>query len=162
MLPVDNLAGTVISTGNTSYTKRGIMDQDQARNLALGYAWAYEDATGRPTAGGNATAISSATFAMAFTAGWSDYNAAKRGSMTSVQSAYFSWQASGGRTIFHSALTELELQALQHAPGTAQASPAADDYRASIDRMGGYSDMQPSQSANPPHRDLGTGFTYLH
>ena|ERR1017187_2960238 len=72
--------------------------RSNANDLALGYAWGTEDGTGIKTA----SAIEGHgpfAFAEAFANAWEDYNQERRGMMTSVTSAYRTWQDTNGATI---------------------------------------------------------------
>lgn len=73
-----------------------------AIQLALGYAWGREDASGTVTAAPatGPSRIPSSAFAEAFATGQDEYNQERRCMMTNVRSAYERWQASGGRTIW--------------------------------------------------------------
>jgi hypothetical protein len=66
---------------------------------ALGYAWGRADAGNVPTFEPAGTTGSYA-FALAYAQGWDEFNAERRGMMTSVRSAYERWQATRGATIF--------------------------------------------------------------
>ena len=77
------------------------MTRPEALQLALGYAWASEDATDVKTATtpewpGNGPIA----FAEAFADAWEDYNTGRRGHMINVADAYKSWQATDGHSIF--------------------------------------------------------------
>ncbi len=78
------------------------MERQHARTLADGYCWGREDASGIPTR------HHGMLFADAFADGWQAYNDEQRDHMTSVKSAYDTWQATGGLTIFYNE-TPLEL-----------------------------------------------------
>lgn len=70
--------------------------------LALGYAWGREDASGIVTAGpasGNPQ-IPSSAFAGAYAQGRLEFDTDRRGMMPSVRSAYDRWQATNGATIW--------------------------------------------------------------
>jgi len=80
------------------------MNSEEAMQCALGYAWGREDASGILTTGpaGLAGSVPAgwAGFAAAYAQGWDEFNSGRRGSMTSVASAYDRWQATRGATIF--------------------------------------------------------------
>jgi hypothetical protein len=84
------------------------VNQDQADYLARGYAWGTEDTTRVATLGDDTVAGAHA-FAVAFAAGWADYNAGRRGSMITVRDAYETWQASAGHSIFKAGQSTAEL-----------------------------------------------------
>ncbi len=83
------------------------MTHDDAMLTALAYAWGREDASGMRTAPSaqHPQDTTPWTFAEAFAAGYDDYNGEKRAYMTSVQSAYDTWQESRGQTIFRDQMT---------------------------------------------------------
>ena len=138
--------------------------REYTRHQASGYAWGREDVSGIVTKG----EAGSFTFAEAFQAGYDDMDAGKRGFMIPTRDAYDNWQASNGASIFKAGDTTAEYMArtaAYRAELAAQSRIEREDYRKSIDDMGGYSDMGPDQSGETDalaHRDLGTGFTYLH
>ena len=70
------------------------MNHSEAMQHGLGYAAGREDASGVPTVGGFDA------FAAAYAAGWDEYMNAHRGMMTNARSAYDTWQATNGQTIF--------------------------------------------------------------
>lgn len=75
------------------------MTTAEAIQLALGYAWGREDASGTRTI--SPTDLpGTLAFAEAFAAGWDDFNADRRHHMTSVTYAYQRWQESAGVSIF--------------------------------------------------------------
>jgi hypothetical protein len=76
------------------------MAPDEARWLALGYAWASQDSTGTPAATPAGATDGETAFAGAFAAAWADYNAQRRGMMLPVRDAYANWQDSNGRSVF--------------------------------------------------------------
>jgi len=75
---------------------------DEKEQLALGYAWGREDATGIRTVPPMAYPVRLGTceFAKAYAQGQDDYDHQYRYSMIPVRDAYEHWQASGGRSIF--------------------------------------------------------------
>lgn len=75
------------------------MSRDEAIQLALGYAWAWEDATGIPTPTATETPGTLA-FAEAFAQGQDEFNRDLRHVMISVQDAYRTWTQTHGGTIF--------------------------------------------------------------
>jgi hypothetical protein len=76
------------------------MRHDEAMQLASGYAWGCEDTAGLPTRATAENPSGSYAFALAFAAGWDEYNSERRGMMTNVRSAYERWQATSGATIW--------------------------------------------------------------
>jgi hypothetical protein len=76
------------------------MTPDEAKWLALGYAWASQDSTGTPAATPAGATDGETAFGSAFAAAWADYNAQRRGMMLPVRDAYANWQASNGRSVF--------------------------------------------------------------
>lgn len=80
------------------------MNHDEAIQLALGYAWASEDA------GRDCIAGTPLLFAQAFAQGWQDYRDEQRCSMIPVRDAYERWQASNGLSIFKTGDTTADHQ----------------------------------------------------
>jgi hypothetical protein len=76
------------------------MTPDEARQLAMGYAWGREDASKTATAGTHEWQSTWSLFADAYAQGYEDSNTGRRCSMTNVRDAYEKWQDSGGRSIF--------------------------------------------------------------
>lgn len=88
------------------------MEKNEALQHALGYAAGREDATrdenetitiptvDPPEGTGVWPGIGWLRFADAYAAGWDDFNHGRRCSMVCCRSAWETWQASGGRTIF--------------------------------------------------------------
>jgi hypothetical protein len=78
------------------------MEHDKAENLAMGYAWGREDASGTATAGDSQNPFRTGylAFAEAYAQGYDDFNNGRRCSMNNVRAAYEHWQASGGRSVF--------------------------------------------------------------
>jgi hypothetical protein len=71
------------------------MNTSDATFQALGYAWAYEDATGKRTWSTEEHPTGSMAFATAYAQGWQEYNDGRRGMMTNLRDAYSRWQATG-------------------------------------------------------------------
>jgi hypothetical protein len=141
-------------------------NREYLRHQATGYAQGREDVSGIVTKG----EAGSFTFAEAFQAGWDDMDAGKRGFMIPTRDAYDNWQASNGASIFKAGDTTAECMARiayadLRAELKAQSRIEREDYRKSIDDMGGYSDSGNPNKLDPgtaPHRDLGTGYTYSY
>jgi hypothetical protein len=87
------------------------MDKEEARQHALGYACGREDASGTPThpAMGKTSgdSVPWMDFAEAYAEAWDDFNHEKRWYMTNARSAYDTWNASKGVTIFRDVKDEL-------------------------------------------------------
>jgi hypothetical protein len=76
------------------------MEHDKAENLAMGYAWGREDASGTKTATSGEWHLGDLAFAGAYAQGYDDFSNGRRCSMNNVRAAYEHWQASGGRSVF--------------------------------------------------------------
>lgn len=87
------------------------MTREEARQLALGYAWAAEDTSGTRTVTVQGAGIGSHEFSDAFAEGYDDYNSERRCNMVPVQDAYEHWQASGGQTVFRDGDSTAQQQA---------------------------------------------------
>lgn len=78
------------------------MTKAQAMQHGLRYAAGREDASGVKTVAPAGSQLGDGwhAFAVAYAQGWDDYNEGRRHMMPSARSAYGTWQASGGTTIF--------------------------------------------------------------
>lgn len=74
--------------------------KEEATQLAMGYAWGREDASGTPTVTAGPGGNGARQFSEAFAQGQDDFNSEKRYNMTPVREAYEAWQLTNGRTIF--------------------------------------------------------------
>jgi hypothetical protein len=78
------------------------MDTNEAMQHGLGYAAGREDSAGVPTsrAANAPDGVGFMAFAEAYAAAWDEFNHGARYSMTSARSAYDTWQATHGVSIF--------------------------------------------------------------
>jgi hypothetical protein len=75
------------------------MTSQEATQLALGYAWGREDASGTRTFAPEGM-VGTILFAEAFAGAWDAFNAELHYHMPPVHVAYARWNETGGRTVF--------------------------------------------------------------